>query len=224
MVFRRRRSNIKRRIIRKRRAYRKKRMMRKRSGVVHIKRTSYAGNWTFDTVSTAGFWRYIGPDITAFNNFSEFANVFDEYKVNGIKWTFRPAYDSVQNISATTANQQLGQLQSYAHIVVDPGSTIQPTGSYGSLSLNTFLENDKVRTVTLNRPFSVYYRPKVLDNVFNTGTAAEVRRAGFIRTTETAAAFRGFHMYLQQNGMTVGNANIKLDLYVTFYVTFKNVK
>lgn len=211
----------------KKRPYKKRRVVRKRTtraGTVMVKRTFYQGNWTMDTVSTAGFWRYIGPDVTAFNNFSEFASVFDEYKVHAIKWTFRPAYDNVQNISSVTTNQTLSQTQAYAHVCVDPASTVPPSGFYNSTTLNTFLENDKVKTYTLNRPFSVYYRPKCLGSQFNSGSASVMESSKWTRTNETGVSFRGFHMFLQQNGLTTGNVNVKLDQFLTFYISFRNLK
>lgn len=196
-------------------------MNRRRIGTVSMKRTSYAGNWTFGTATTNDFWRYVTIDMSSFNNFSEMAAIFDEYRVNAIKVTYRPAYDSVAQATAASA---VTQPQAFAHYVVDPASTVIPSGTYNITSLNTLLENGNVKTRTLNRPFSIYYKPKVLDQVFNTGTAGVMRKSPWIRTSETSASFRGYHMYIQQNGFNLGNLNIKLDTYITFYVQFRNVK
>lgn len=202
----------------KRKYMRKSRVPRapRRVGSIMVKRSNYVGNWTFGTATTNDFWRYFAYDMTAFNQFSEFAAVFDEYKLNSMKVTFRPAYDSVLN--------DLAVAQAYAHYFVDPASTVIPTGTYTSTALNTFLQNDKVRTRTLNRPFSIYWRPKLLDQVLNTGTGAAMRSSPWIRTTETGASYRGFHMFLQQNNFVTTNTAIKLDVFVTMYVSFRNLK
>lgn len=194
----------------------------RKTSIVLMKRTSYQGAWTFGTSTTSDFWRYFVYDMNAFNNFSDVAAVFDEYKINGIKVTFRPAYDNIQNQQGT--GLALVQPQAYAHVIVDPASTIVPSGVYASTSLNTFLMSEGVKTKTLNKPFSVYYRPKVTDQVFGTGTSSVMRNSPWIRSTEYTPLYRGFHMYLQQNNFTTGNINIKLDMFVTFYAAFRNVR
>lgn len=207
----RKRARIPRRIPRPRRA----------PGTLLANRTQYAGTWTFGTAAVSDFWRFITYDMNAMTNFGEFATVFDEYKLNRIKITFRPQYDSVSNPTAAGA---LAQPQAYAHYLVDPGSIVIPAGVYGSTSLNTFLENQGVKTRTLNRPFSIYWKPQVTDQVSGTGTSSVMRRTPWVRTSDLGTSYRGVHMYLQQNSLSTGNTNIKLDMFVTFYLTFRNVR
>lgn len=192
------------------------------SRIVNVKRTTFTGTWLMDTAATSGFWRYLAYDMGSFNAFNEFQAIFDEYKVRGIKVTFRPSYDTIQN--QQTANTALGQLQAYAHYTVDPAATVAPAGVYASASLNTFLEQGGVKTRTLNRPFSVFFRPQVMYQVAATGTGAALQRAPWIKTTEAAASFRGIQMYLQQNSLNTGNNNVRLDMFVTFYVSFRSLR
>lgn len=188
---------------------------------ISVKRITYGGCWTMATVATSDFWKYPIYDMNNFNNFAEFAAVFDEYKVNAIKVTYRPAYDSVTNLTAAGA---ILQPQAYAHVCVDPASTLVPSGVYGTTTLQTLLENGNVKTKTLNKPFSIYYKPKVTDQVYNTGTASVMRSSPWVRTSDTATVYRGYHIYLQQNNFTGGNTNVKLDFYITMYVSFRNLK
>lgn len=204
-----------------RRKFNISRPMRPRQPMVSVVRTTYAGNWTFGTATTNDFWRYVTIDMTSFNNFTEMAAIFDEYRVNAIKVTYRPAYDNVAGALAASA---VTQPQAFAHYIVDPGSTVIPSGTYNITSLNTLLEQGGVKTRTLNKPFSIYYKPQVLDQVFNTGTASVMRKSPWVRTSDTAVSYRGYHMYLQQNGFNTGNINIKLDTYITMYVQFRNIK
>lgn len=188
---------------------------------INVKRTTFGGTWQFNSAATNDFWRYLDYDMTAFNNFAEFASVFDEYKVNAMKLTFRPAYDSV--INPTTAGV-IAQPQAYAHYVVDPGATTIPSGTYTTANVNTFLEQGGVRTRTLNKPFSIYFKPKVLGQVLGSGTAATIEPVRWMRTSDTGPRYRGVHMFLQQNAMSTGNANVRLDVFITWYVTFRNVR
>lgn len=210
----------------RRRTWKRRKVMRTRKvarkvGVVNVKRTLYAGNWAWATTATNDFWRYVTFDMTSFNNFNELAAVFDEYKVNAIKVTYRPQYDSIQN---QTAAGTLAQPQAYAHYIIDPASTVNPAGTYVSATLNSFLEQQGVRTRTLNRPFSIYFKPKVVDQVLGTGTGSVMRGSPWVRTSDIGTAYRGYHMFIQQNALSSGNTNIKLDTYVTFYCQFRNLK
>lgn len=188
-------------------------------------RTLYQGNWQFTTVSTDGFWRYYAPSINELPDISSWVQMFDEYKINAIKVTFRPAYDDISVSANTTLNSAINYPSAQAHVVIDPESATAPTGTYSPGTLNTFLEQgNRVRTYNLNRPFSVFYRPKVMDQVFGGGTASRIFKSPFIRTTETSVGQRGFHIMLQQNSMANTNNFVRLDTFITFYVTFRSLR
>lgn len=211
-----------RRPLKKRRYNRRRygRRSRTKNGVsiVKVKRTTYVGNWVFSTATTAGFWRYNTVQMADFNNFAEYASVFDEYKLCAVKYTYRPRYDSV---TLPNAAGDVGQPQAYAHIIIDPESSIVPAGVYNNTTLNQFLENGGVRTKTMNRPFSIYFRPKT--GVSMT-TGSKKTSAPWLNTTITTLPFSGFHMYLQQNSNSSTNTNIQLDTFVTFYMKFRGQK
>lgn len=209
------------RMVRKKRVFRKRavRFVRKMPNtMMQVKRTCYSSNWTMAPGVLANFWRYYTFTTGDVTNFAEFAAVFDEYRIAAIKVTFRPSYDNINVVDGATAPQ------AYAHVIVDPESTLVPSGIYGAGNLNAFLENEGLRTYTLNRPFSIYLKPKCSDSIFGGGTAARTYRAPWIKTTETGVQHRGFHVYLQQNSFSSGNANVKLDTFYTFYLQFRNVK
>lgn len=195
--------------------------MRKLASSLNIKRTLYLGTWTWGSATTNDFWRYETYSAANINSFPEFAALFDQYRINAIKVTWRPQYDSVNNV---TGAGTLIQPQAYAHVVVDPQSTVVPSGTYSTANLNTFLEQSGVKTYTLNKPFSVYFRPKLLDQVLGGGTGARVSPATWIRTTDNAVNHRGYHMFIQQNAMSASNTNIKLDQFITVYASFRNMK
>lgn len=214
---------ISKKVYKKKRSTRRKSMMVRRvprpmASSLVTKRINYIGNWTFSSALTSGFWRYFSVTMANYNNFAEMAAVFDEYKVNAIKLTLRPRYDSVEASSTATFPQ------AYVHYIIDPGTTLAPSGTYASGTLNTFLENDGVKTRTLNRPVSIYFRPKVSDQVFGGGTASRVVNGGWIKTTETAVDFRGIHIFLQGNNFTNVGTQCQLDQFVTFYCSFRNPK
>lgn len=184
-----------------------------------MKRTLYAGAWTYGTATTNDFWRY--QTFTAgshINNFAELANVFDSYKINAIKQTWRPRYDNVDAASAG-ANTTV-----YAHVIKDPDSTtLVPTGVQGSGTLNGFLEQgDRVKTFNCMRPFSVYFKPKIRAEGLGGDTQTMVSPK-YLKTTNTTAVHRGYHMYLAPNNFSAA-PNLILDSYITVYFSMKDLK
>lgn len=227
MVFKRRAPRAARRpalgVAKRRRVWRKPRIPRTIvPAKLQCKRTFYNGAWQFGTAQTSDYWRYFSYTLGQLPTVTEFTSLFDEYKINAIKVTFRPSYDSVPS-DAPALNVNTGP-QAYAHIFIDPAQTALPAGVYNSATLNSFLENDKIRTVTANRPFSVYFRPMIRDAVQGTGANAELRRSKYIRSNETGAVYSGFNMFLQQNNFSTSNSRISLDMFVTYYMTFKNMR
>lgn len=186
-----------------------------------LKRKFWSEAWSWNTTTTAGFWRYFTFDAALIPAFAEYANTFDQYKVNGLKYEFRPRYDSVEAAGAGTT----GAPQAYAHTLIDPESTLIPSGVYGTTTLNQLMENTGIRTRTCNRPITVYYKPRMLMQAFNGGTAGVVTKPRYIRTSDTTVNHRGFHMYVHQNNLVAApsaNANIVFDVFVTVYLSLKN--
>lgn len=212
---------------------RRKRMMRRKlmrpsrvprsigSSVINVQRTGFIGSWTFSSATTSGFWKYYTFNMLSANNFGEFKNIFDEYKVNALKFTFRPNYDTVTGTDTSLAPARATH---YFHTIVDPASTLIPSGTYGSGTLNPLLENGKVRTKNGLRPFSVYFKPKCQDQLSGGGTTTRVLKSPWVKTNEDAVDYRGFHIYWQTNAFDTSVAAPKVDVYVTCYMQFKNIR
>jgi len=180
-------------------------------------KTTYQGTWSFSSGLTSGFWKYYEAQAIEMSEFSEFAMIFDEYKITNLKYTFRPRFDTYN------ADTNLFPL-CYAHVIKDPASTRIPTGAYSVATINTFLENGGVKSYTLTKPFSVSFKPKILDSVFGGGTASAAVTPKWIRTTEDAVPHRGFHMFLQNNALSAANTSILLDVFVTYTIQFRGAR
>lgn len=194
---------------------------------LRVKRTFYAGSWTFSNASTNGFWRYFTHTLGALPSASEFSSVFDEYRIRAIKVTFRPNTDAISGqLNDVSTATSLANLVHNLHTCIDPMSTVLPSGTYSSSTLNSFLENSGVRSRRFNKALSVYYRPQLLDAVQGTGTAVgKVSPKKWLRTSDTAAEYRGFHAFWQTSQFLASATSLPwLDIFVTYYMEFKNVR
>lgn len=188
---------------------------RVRAPMMMVSRKRYLGTWDWGTATTAEFWRYYQPTAnTDFNGFAEFAAVFDLYKVNALKLTFIPRWDNA-DFSSSTA----GTVQFITHI--DPQSALVPSGSYGTPSLNFLLEEGG-RIKNGLRTVDVYWKPQI-SLPANIGSGVYYRPCPWLRTQDTTTTMRGVHCYVNPTNQITANP-ILYDVYLTWYVAFKNVK
>lgn len=187
-----------------------------------FKRTFYSFSWSPATTTTGDFWKYIELTASAIPSNGEYAAVFDQYKINGFKYTFRPRYDGFEgsNTTDTTLPGVSNQAGTMLHIINDPTSTTSPSGTYTVATLHTFMENGNVRTYSGNRPVSVYVKPLIYDTVTGGSTS---RRPGWIPWSNTAIPHRGFHVFTQDTNMT-GVFGQAWDVYVTVYFQCRGMK
>lgn len=220
------RKRITRRVpLNKRRRYNMSGKSRTRSSsgrVVSFKRTFCVGNITPSTASTAGFWQYQSYAFNQMPSNTEFTALFDQYKLNGFKTVWRPRFDSFagNDTTDTTLPGTTAQGGANIHIINDPTSTITPTGTYTYTTLNTFLENGSVRSHTGNKPFSVYVKPMV-PNQLSGGTNRV--RSPWIDVSNPGVIHNGFHYFIQDTNMT-GVFNQSWDIFVTFYFQCRGMK
>jgi hypothetical protein len=183
-------------------------------------KTTYQGSWTFSTASTSGFWKYYETRGTDMSEFNQFAAIFDEYKITNLKYTFRPRYTGYDVQDTAVGSFPVCT----AHVIKDPGSTKIPSGAYNVTTINEFLENGSVKSYTLNRPFNVSFRPKILGDALGGSTSALPESSKWIRTTDDAVTHRGFHMFLQNSNMNPTNVTVLLDVFVTYTVQFRGAR
>lgn len=191
------------------------------------KRTFWLENWSPNTATTAGFWRYYQVSMNSMPSVGEFTPLFDQYRINAIKFTFRPRYDSFAGNDTvdTTLPGVTNQGGTQLHIINDPYSIIGASGTYNSTNLNTFLEQGSVKSYNGNRAVSVYYKPTINKTVDGAagGNNVERARAPFLNANNTSVVHNGFHVFAQDINLT-GAFGQSFDVFVTFYMTWKNLR
>lgn len=192
---------------------------------VTVVRTFRSTYWQPATATTGDFWKYWTQSVSAIPNWSEYAALFEQYRVNWMKLTFRPRFNnfSGDNTTDTTLPGVTNQHGTELHVIIDPKSQTTPSGTYTSANLNTFLENGKVRTYRGLRPIHVKVKyPCVLDDI-NAGTGFSWKKTPWLSTQFASnIQHRGVHTFAADSNMsgTFGNA---FDVFYTISVTFKGM-
>lgn len=214
---------------RRKRTYKKKRTMNisrprmVKSPTVLIKRTFRATNWTPGVAVVSDFWKDVTFRLNQLPSASEITSLFDQYKLAGVKVTFRPRYDSFagNDTTDTTLPGITNQGGCDIHVIVDPNNDTLPSGTYTSTNLNTFLENGRVRTYSGHKPFSVFCKPKVQKDI--QGITGALRTRSWIQSSQTAITHHGFQAFVADPNMT-GNFGQSWDLFYTYYLACRGIR
>lgn len=190
-----------------------------------VKRTFLYDTWVPSTASTSGFWKYYSSTLGDIPSISDYVNLFDLYRIKAVKFTFVPKYDNFagNDTTDTTAPGITNCWGVQPHVILDPHSTVTPTGTYTLATYADFSANGAVRQHVGNKTFSVYYRPKVLDTM--AGLSAMPKSSPWIFTSQSGVAHRGFHVFMTDYGFSgTGFGNQGYNVFVTLYLQFKNAK
>jgi len=142
---------------------RRTRSVRPTRNVCSFQRKFWYQNWAFQTGSTPGYYRAFQPAFSALPTVGEFINTFDNYRIDRITVTFIPRYAQTScdaQVAGAGVNNQF-----YLTLGLDTENALTPSGIYSSTTMNQMLENvNRVRTVMLDKPVTISWRPKVLNS------------------------------------------------------------
>lgn len=190
---------------------------------IKVYRKFWSQNWVPATTNTIDFYRYYTFTVTQIPNWTEYQALFDEYKVNWFKYTFRPRYDSFagNDTTDTTLPGVTNQSTTYLHTLVDPKTYITPSGTYTTSNLNTFLEQGKSKTYQGTKPVSVLIKYPCVAEDTNATADAKYVKAGWNSTNNPGVrAHRGFFIFAQDQNMT-GVFGQTWDIFVECSVSFR---
>lgn len=226
MVYKRPRAQPRRRLYAKRRGMKRvARPMRSlRYPSITVQRTFYQGSWVPNQTTTDGFWKYYQFTPNVIPNWNDYFNLFDAYKINALKYTFRPRYDnySGNDTTDTTIPGITAASSINMHVVNDPYSTVVPAGLFSAATFNSFMEQGNVKSYTGNKPFSVYFKPTI--NISTEAGNNMRRKAGFLNVNLNNS-HSGFYIFAQPYNMVDFNSvNQQFDVFITVYMTLRNLR
>lgn len=208
--------------LRRRRVVKRRRTMKVPKSMVSqnimmCKRKYYFG--VIDIPLTSWFSQAFDFRLSYLPNYTEFTNLFDQYKINAVKIDFVPS---------TTGNDQEGLYNQtgaggawfFSPIVY---TLIDKDGNPQVSTQNATMENSKARLIKKPfEPFSIYVRkPQLLMSAGLTTSAIQTR--GWIDTTAAGAYHHGAAIAGQiLNGTTA--AVMRYYCTITYYMAFRNAK
>lgn len=190
-----------------------------RAGVHYFKETCLLQAWSCPAGSTQyGCQTYKLNDI--FNN-GQFKNLFDLYKITGVKLRVVPRYNQA-SVAESTIGPNLNEL---------PMLYIAPNRSAWSTaptSIQDILNDDGCKIVRLEKPVTFWLRspaPRIVDGA---GTGVPIQFNNNIRPWLTTggngqdADQSGVSYYSHRWAINNQNTNgVYVDVYATYYMTFK---
>lgn len=176
--------------------------------VMNFKRSFYSSNWTFSTASTAGFYATITTQLGFVPNSTEWTNLFKQYRIKAMKWTFVPRFDNVP--AADSTNAPLGTLY-----VAQNREAAAVSGTYSATTLNSLLEKPHKRLI-MNGNRSYYMKTNtIVDN--------EITYNKWLTTAATTVTYFGFDVYWAFPVSTPITSQ-SIDLFCTVYLQCKGIK
>lgn len=184
----------------------------------------YRQLWTWSTVATSDFWRNYTISLADAPNYASYTAMFEKYRINWVKFTFYPQFDSVNLPASSTATPIAGK--QYLVTAANPDNTVVPAGTYVASSLNNMMASQQCKVQQFNRPIKVLIRdPKVLEDT----TAAVSSRSltsPWLFTTASGSLIthNACQAFWYQTGFDTTPGATYADVYVTMSVTFKDTK
>lgn len=193
---------------------RKKRMITrmrrpKYDGALYVKRTTKA--YDADITGEQGFaFQY---NMSALPNFTEFTNLFDRYKITGVKL----------RVMFLANNIEIGSPTQYSIPVIHHCTDIDDANPPSSET--EILQKNNVKTRRLDKNFNVFIRPKCTFEVFNsvTSTGYAVANSSWIDMASSSIPHYGWKAWIG-NGQASPSTQVlgRLKIYATYYIALKD--
>lgn len=201
-------------IRRKRMARRPMRMARSiRQPVQYFKRSVYlSGNKQGIVANDVFFAETFSLSQVAGVN--DFVNLYDQYRINGVKYTLIPRGNIAEITLAPSYNGQSTGVFS----VIDYDDNTAPS------TINQLMEYQNVKMTRAHQQHSRYIKPRInLQGITNIGTSATgqiMNTRGWLDCTNINVPHFGLKFALQQTVNYTQTYDVKID----FYLAFKNVR
>lgn len=202
---------------------------------ITVSRRCYVGNPTFNTTTTAGFYSYVstslstagtigGTALTGLSNVSEYAAVFDQYRINSITYEFVPRTGPYMQQQTVPSTGTSFADKNYITILIDPYGRTNPTGTYTVSTYNAFQESGKPKMYDAGKKITVTIRnPKVVDLTGNASAPRYLRPQWFdLSSSGNNVPHQGMYIFAHCGQFTAANFP-QVDVFVTYNISFRGM-
>jgi hypothetical protein len=174
-------------------------------GVYRFKRTAFYSGLIAGSITQDVSGALIGQ-LSQVPGYTEFVNMYDEYKITGIKWKFMPRANSAE----AGTNQGLIKL----FTAIDRNDLNPPT-------IQDILQYSSLKITPSNRTHTRYIKPTVINFANQTALGSGyMSNRGWLSTDSPTVAHYGLKYLLQQ----LASGAQSYDLIVEYHLAFRNVK
>lgn len=179
------------------------------NGHLQVKRTvkAYDGDITGEQGLSFQF------NLSALPNFAEFVNLFDRYRINGVK--LRIMFLANSNDTGTSNVLSIPVM----HYINDIDDASPPTTE------NEILQKNFLKTRRLDTPFTYYLKPKATSEIFASAssTGYAVGKSMWIDMNSPNIPHFGFKAWIN-NGPSNPSTQVlgRLKIYATYYVALRD--
>lgn len=141
-------------------------------------------------------------------NVSEFTTLYDVYKINAVKITFRP--QMTDNVSLSSINNAAASNRFFT--AIDYNDSVSPT------SIDEIRQYQSCKVTGLLRTHKRYFRPRIMDSssVYSPGNK-------WLNTATTSTNYFGLKVAVEPTQSTIATS-MTYSIECTYYLSFKNVK
>lgn len=189
-----------------------------KSNLVFIKRKQLVGVWNISTTYSSNNYVFQLDDLP---NYTEFTNLFEQYKINAVKLTFLPSYTG-SDANQATANAAGGAVFQFAPRIY---TMVDKDGNPTIGTENAMLQRNDCRMIANPyKTFSIYIRKPAVQ--FEVGSGL-----GFAQAAPRASPWLDCDNYaVNHHGAGVGGvlpsgssatAGLQYQVVATYYMAFK---
>lgn len=198
---------------RKRRQFRKK-FFRKRktaNGVHYFKRTMVS---SFNTYDWPDVQHYVGNyTLAQLPNYAEFTSLFDEYKISRIKVKFIFSSNS-QDVNTTAA----------VHALPNMITVVDHNDETALSSVSEYLEYPQAKIRRIDKPVSIYFRPKYDLAAYTGGTYGYANTTGWISAEWNDVKHYGIKYCIDPIFYSTGqDVTGRIQVFTTYYMKMRSV-
>lgn len=188
-----------------------------RQPIQYFKRSVYlSGNILSSTANDV--FQALNFTLSQVPSYTDFTTLYDQYRINGIKWTLIPRGNTAEITAASGASTVFQGQSTGVFSAIDYDDNTAPT------SINQLCEYQNMKMTRATQLHSRYLKPRVnttgITNIGTGVTGPMMNTRGWLDCDFINVPHFGLKLALQQ----AVNYNLTYDVKIDFYLAFKNVR